>query len=74
MKRHCWILLALCLFFTKKNYLSGAYAFRCSATFAYAQTVIDKRIFEPQKNNFRNCKSEFLNRAVENLDQLCRDF
>jgi hypothetical protein len=49
-KRHRLILLALCLVFTKKNYLSGAYAIRCSATFAYTQHVIDKRIFEPQKN------------------------
>ena len=30
--------------------------------------------FRAAKNNFRNCKSEFLNRAVENLDQLCREF
>jgi uncharacterized protein YehS (DUF1456 family) len=27
-----------------------------------------------KKTNFRNCKPEFLNRAVENLTQLCREF
>jgi hypothetical protein len=51
MNRHCWILLALCLFFTKKNYLSGAYAFRCSATFAYAQTVSSQFLTHTTQKN-----------------------
>ena len=64
----------LAYFSRTKFYLSGAYAARFSATRHGRKTLSASAFSSRKKTNFRNCQSELLNRAVEILDQLCRDF
>ena len=64
----------LAYFSRTKFYLSGAYAARFSATRHGRKTLLTSAFSSRKKTNFRNCKPELLNRAVEILDQLCREF
>ena len=64
----------LAYFSRTKFYLSGAYAARFSATRYGRKPLLTSAFSSRKKTNFRNCKPELLNRAVENLAQLCREF